>query len=84
MYRWVCFENKSLFRNVQGGLKAVVWADTIQMTVTLGSLFAVLILGTVAVGGVYETWRVSEEGGRIIFWKYERLRSYPRLETNRF
>jgi len=39
------------------------------MTVTVGSLLAVLILGTIAVGGVAETWRIAEEGGRIVFWK---------------
>lgn len=39
------------------------------MTVTIGSLLAVLILGTVAVGGVAETWRVAHEGNRIVFWK---------------
>lgn len=50
-------------------MKAVVWADTVQMTVTVGSLIAVLILGINAVGGVAETWRIAEEGGRIVFWK---------------
>jgi len=39
------------------------------MTVTVGSLIAVLILGTIAVGGVSETWRIAEKGGRIVFWK---------------
>jgi len=54
---------------IQGGLKAVVWADTVQMMVTVGSLIAVLILGIIAVGGVSETWRIAEKGGRIVFWK---------------
>lgn len=62
------FEKKNIYL-IQGGLKAVVWADTVQMTVTVGSLIAVLILGTIAVGGVSETWRIAEEGGRIVFWK---------------
>ncbi|XP_076280092.1 sodium-coupled monocarboxylate transporter 1 [Lasioglossum baleicum] len=57
-----------IFYTTIGGLKAVVWADTIQMTVTLGSLFAVLILGIISIGGVAETWRVAEEGHRIVFW----------------
>lgn len=57
-----------IFYTTIGGLKAVVWADTVQMTVTLGSLFAVLILGIMSIGGVAETWRVSEEGHRIVFW----------------
>ncbi|KAL6443066.1 hypothetical protein ACFW04_002798 [Cataglyphis niger] len=57
-----------IFYTTIGGLKAVVWADTVQMTVTVGSLVAVLILGTIAVGGVGATWRIAEEGGRIVFW----------------
>ncbi|XP_066587928.1 sodium-coupled monocarboxylate transporter 1-like [Prorops nasuta] len=60
-----------IFYTTIGGLKAVVWADTIQMIVTIGSLFAVLTLGTVAVGGVSEVWRIAEEGGRIVFWNMD-------------
>ncbi|XP_071862299.1 sodium-coupled monocarboxylate transporter 2 [Bombus fervidus] len=60
-----------IFYTTIGGLKAVVWADTIQMTVTLGSLFAVFILGTTAVGGIFQTWRISEEGSRIVFWNMD-------------
>ncbi|KAG5318278.1 SC5A8 protein, partial [Pseudoatta argentina] len=60
-----------IFYTTIGGLKAVVWADTVQMTVTVGSLIAVLILGTIAVGGVSETWRIAEKGGRIVFWNMD-------------
>ncbi|XP_014468065.1 PREDICTED: sodium-coupled monocarboxylate transporter 1-like [Dinoponera quadriceps] len=60
-----------IFYTTIGGLKAVVWADTVQMTVTVGSLVAVLILGTIAVGGVGETWRIAQEGGRIVFWNMD-------------
>ncbi|XP_017888932.1 sodium-coupled monocarboxylate transporter 2-like [Ceratina calcarata] len=60
-----------IFYTTIGGLKAVVWADTVQMTVTIGSLFAVFVLGTIAVGGVPETWRLAEEGGRIVFFNMD-------------
>ncbi|XP_032679849.1 sodium-coupled monocarboxylate transporter 1-like [Odontomachus brunneus] len=60
-----------IFYTTIGGLKAVVWADTVQMSVTVGSLVAVLILGTIAVGGVSETWRIAQEGGRIVFWNMD-------------
>ncbi|XP_020293871.1 sodium-coupled monocarboxylate transporter 1-like isoform X2 [Pseudomyrmex gracilis] len=60
-----------IFYTTIGGLKAVVWADTVQMMVTVGSLVAVLILGTIAVGGVGETWRIAGEGGRLIFWNMD-------------
>lgn len=60
-----------IFYTTIGGLKAVVWADTVQMTVTVGSLFAVLILGIRAVGGVTEIWKIADEGGRIVFWNMD-------------
>ncbi|XP_076751553.1 sodium-coupled monocarboxylate transporter 1 [Xylocopa sonorina] len=60
-----------IFYTTIGGLKAVVWADTIQMTITMGSLFAVFTLGLITVGGVFETWRVAEEGRRIVFWNMD-------------
>ncbi|XP_018360380.1 PREDICTED: sodium-coupled monocarboxylate transporter 1-like isoform X1 [Trachymyrmex cornetzi] len=51
-----------------GGLKAVVWSDTIQFSVTVGGLFSVLVLGIMSVGSVGEVWRISGEGGRLIFF----------------
>lgn len=60
-----------IFYTTIGGLKAVVWADTVQMIVTVGSLLAVLILGTIAVGGVSETWKIAGEGQRIVFWNMD-------------
>ncbi|XP_046813768.1 sodium-coupled monocarboxylate transporter 2-like [Vespa crabro] len=54
-----------------GGLKAVVWTDTIQFTVTIGGLFAVLILGIKSVGGVSEVWKRSEMGNRLIFFNMD-------------
>lgn len=51
-----------------GGLKAVVWTDTIQFTVTVGGLIAVLFLGVKSVGGISEVWKRSEMGGRLIFF----------------
>ncbi|KAL2723926.1 sodium-coupled monocarboxylate transporter 1-like [Vespula squamosa] len=60
-----------IFYTTIGGLKAVVWADTVQMTVTVGSLFAVLVLGIRSVGGVTEIWKIADEGGRIVFWNMD-------------
>ncbi|XP_077260303.1 sodium-coupled monocarboxylate transporter 1-like isoform X1 [Temnothorax americanus] len=51
-----------------GGLKAVVWSDTIQFSVTVGGLFAVLVLGTLSVGGVEQVWSISGAGGRLVFF----------------
>ncbi|XP_014606130.1 PREDICTED: sodium-coupled monocarboxylate transporter 2-like [Polistes canadensis] len=54
-----------------GGLKAVVWTDTIQFTVTVGGLFAILFLGINSVGGIPEVWNRSEMGNRLIFFNMD-------------
>jgi len=47
----------------------VVWSDTIQFSVTVGVLFAVLVLGILSVGSIKQVWKISGEGGRLIFFK---------------
>lgn len=54
---------------LQGGLKAVVWTDTLQTMLILLGVSTVSILGTVNVGGLGVVWQRSEEGGRIDFFK---------------
>lgn len=57
-----------IFYTVIGGLKAVVWTDTLQIIIMFISVVAIVIIGTVAVGGPSEIWRISDEGGRLIFF----------------
>lgn len=47
----------------------MVWTDTIQFSVTVGGLFAILVLGIKSVGSIEKVWRISDEGGRLIFFK---------------
>lgn len=47
----------------------MVWTDTIQFSVTVGGLFMVLFLGILSVGGVEKVWKISGEGGRLIFFE---------------
>ncbi|XP_063227313.1 sodium-coupled monocarboxylate transporter 1-like [Bacillus rossius redtenbacheri] len=49
---------------MMGGLKAVVWTDFLQAFVTVGSCFAVIILGIMNVGGLGAVFERSNEGGR--------------------
>lgn len=50
---------------LQGGLKAVVWTDTLQGIFFVSAIFAVVIIGTANVGGLAEVIRVSHEKGRL-------------------
>ncbi|XP_014477376.1 PREDICTED: sodium-coupled monocarboxylate transporter 1-like [Dinoponera quadriceps] len=51
-----------------GGLKAVVWTDTMQIVVTTVGLITVLTLGVESVGGLGEMWRIAGENGRLVFF----------------
>ena len=53
----------------QGGMKAVIWADVVQIIIMFGSMFAVLIQGSIDHGGFGNIWRMMDEGDRIHFWE---------------
>ena len=53
--------------NFQGGMKAVIWNDVFQAIVMLGGLIAVLIVGTLKVGGFGEVCDLLEKGQRLKF-----------------
>lgn len=54
-----------IFYTTIGGLKAVVWTDTLQFSVTLGAVATVLFLGVKATGGFENVWKKAIEGGRL-------------------
>ncbi|XP_014671170.1 PREDICTED: sodium-coupled monocarboxylate transporter 1-like [Priapulus caudatus] len=54
-----------------GGMKAVIWTDAFQMVVILVGLLAVIVKGTMDVGGMDEVFRISDEGGRLIFFNMD-------------
>ena len=55
---------------LQGGLKAVVWTDTLQQIIMIGTSIIVVGLGIIAVGGLDVMWQRSLDGDRIEFFKY--------------
>lgn len=54
-----------IFYTTIGGLKAVVWTDTLQFTITVGAIITVLFLGTAATGGLAYVWKKNVEGHRL-------------------
>jgi solute carrier family 5 (sodium-coupled monocarboxylate transporter), member 8/12 len=52
---------------LKGGLKGVIWVDAIQMLIILASILAIIIKGTIEIGGLDIVWRRAVEGGRIQF-----------------
>ncbi|XP_015786014.1 sodium-coupled monocarboxylate transporter 2 [Tetranychus urticae] len=54
-----------------GGIKAVVWTDTMQVGLMYIGLVAVMLRAFYLVGGVGEAFRIAAERGRIEFTNFE-------------
>ncbi|XP_067119661.1 putative sodium-dependent multivitamin transporter [Centruroides vittatus] len=54
-----------------GGIKAVLWTDVFQSILMFAAMYAVIIKGTIDVGGLGEVWRISQEGKRIEFLNFD-------------
>ncbi|XP_071108383.1 sodium-coupled monocarboxylate transporter 1-like [Haliotis cracherodii] len=50
-----------------GGMKAVLWTDTFQAFVILAGLLAVLIQGSIVMGGFQNAWDIAANRSRIYF-----------------
>lgn len=48
-----------------GGMKAVVWADSLQFVIIIAGLMCTLIKGSLAVGGFERAWEIAGDHNRI-------------------
>lgn len=55
---------------VQGGLKAVIWTDVLQMVIMLAGFVAVIARGAVLQGGLTKIWEDAGQGGRLDAFEY--------------
>lgn len=55
-----------IFYTALGGMKAVLWADTLQVLIMFAGLFAILIEGCRVLGGVGKAWDIAKDNGRIV------------------
>lgn len=58
-----------IFYTTVGGLKAVVWTDTLQFLLMIGGVIAVTILGLMETGGFTNVWETADAGGRLTFFE---------------
>jgi solute carrier family 5 (sodium-coupled monocarboxylate transporter), member 8/12 len=58
-----------IFYTTIGGLKAVVYTDTLQFILMIGGLVCVISLGLASAGGFEHVWNTADAGGRLIFFK---------------
>lgn len=61
-----------VFYTTVGGLKAVVWTDTLQFILMIGAVCCVITLGLSTTGGIRNVFEAAERGGRLVLFKYFR------------
>ncbi len=57
--------------NHQGGMKAVVWTDTLQAAVLLGSYLGVVIYGNAEAGHIHTVFDLNYQTDRIELFKFD-------------
>lgn len=60
-----------IFYTSLGGMKAVVWTDTLQMCIIYAGLILVLVEGSNIIGGFSKAWDIADGGGRIKFFELD-------------
>ncbi|XP_055599842.1 sodium-coupled monocarboxylate transporter 1-like [Uranotaenia lowii] len=60
-----------IFYTTVGGLRAVVWTDTLQFVLMIGSSLVIIVLGIASVGGFFEVWKAADRGGRLEFFNLD-------------
>ena len=58
-------QHVSVDPQLQGGIRAVVWTDVVQILLVLGAALAVLVKGATDVGGWATVWAVASHGSRL-------------------
>ena len=61
--------NNTVLCPAQGGMKAVVWTDAIQMMIIVLGTFIIAVVGVKKVGGASEVMDIVTRDNRINFLK---------------
>ena len=56
-----------LLISTQGGMKAVVWTDTVQLLIIIAGLVTMVIKGMIEVGGASNVYDRIKDNGRFDF-----------------
>lgn len=60
-----------IFYTALGGMKAVVWTDTLQMCIIFAGLITLIVEGSKVIGGFSKAWDIADKGGRIKFDEFD-------------
>ncbi|XP_072045269.1 sodium-coupled monocarboxylate transporter 1-like isoform X2 [Amphiura filiformis] len=58
------------FYTTIGGMKAVLWTDVFQVTVMMMGFLAVIIQGSINVGGIGRVFDIARDSGRLDVWDF--------------
>lgn len=50
-------------------MKAVLWADTIQMVIVFVGMLTILVEGCIVLGGLDKAWDIADKRGRIVIFE---------------
>ncbi|XP_046543058.1 sodium-coupled monocarboxylate transporter 2-like [Haliotis rubra] len=53
----------------EGGMKTVLWTDSLQTVIIITGLISLLVQGSLAVGGFTKAWEIAKERGRLLFFE---------------
>ncbi|KAL3876630.1 hypothetical protein ACJMK2_034448 [Sinanodonta woodiana] len=60
-----------IFYTALGGMKAVLWADTVQMCIVFAGVICILVRTSLFVGGFDTAWKVASKNNRIVFFEFD-------------
>ncbi|XP_065347930.1 sodium-coupled monocarboxylate transporter 1-like [Cloeon dipterum] len=60
-----------IFYTTIGGLKAVVWTDTLQSVLMMAAMITVFAIGLGNIGGWDKVWAAGERGQRLEFFNFD-------------
>ncbi|CAO1405272.1 unnamed protein product [Diamesa tonsa] len=60
-----------IFYTTFGGLRAVIWTDTLQFSSMIVSILIVMVLGTSQVGGIANVFKIADRGNRLIWFNMD-------------
>ena len=62
----VDFDHNIVAMFLQGGMKAVLWTDTVQMVIVFGGMLTLVVIGSNVLGGLDKAWDIADRHGRIV------------------
>ncbi|XP_055685230.1 sodium-coupled monocarboxylate transporter 2-like [Lutzomyia longipalpis] len=60
-----------LFYTLVGGMRAILWTDTLQLALMLTATLTATVLAIYTAGGVERVWEAADRGGRLIFFNMD-------------